>query len=166
MGSGKSAVGRKLARALSLPFYDSDAEIERKSEANISLIFAKEGESCFRGRERDAIEALTAMEGIVLATGGGAVVLPENRRNLRMRGRVVYLETSVTQQASRVGQGKNRPMLTSEPDRLARLGQLMEARGPFYAEIADITVSTDGRHVYEVVDLVLAELAAIDSRGR
>ena len=91
MGSGKTAVGRQLARALQLPFHDSDAEIERRTGVDIPFIFEKEGEAGFRQREREAIEALTALEGIVLATGGGAVLLPENRRNLAERGRVVYL---------------------------------------------------------------------------
>ena len=80
MGSGKTAVGRHLARVLDLPFYDSDAEIERRTGVDIPFIFEKEGEAGFRQREREAIEALTALDGIVLATGGGAVLLPENRR--------------------------------------------------------------------------------------
>ena len=111
MGSGKTAVGRTLARTLGLPFHDSDAEIERRTGVDIPYIFDKEGEAGFREREREAIEALTALEGIVLATGGGAVLLPQNRRLLAARGRVVYLETSVAQQAHRVRFGRNRPLL-------------------------------------------------------
>src|ERR1700752_3308206 len=82
MGSGKTAVGRHLARVLRLPFHDSDAEIERRTGVDIPFIFDKEGEAGFRQREREALAALTAIEGIVLATGGGAVLLPENRRLL------------------------------------------------------------------------------------
>src|ERR1700741_3651541 len=89
MGAGKTAVGRYLARELQLPFHDSDSEIERRTGVDIPFIFEKEGEAGFRQREREAIEALTALEGIVLATGGGAVLLPENRRLLRERGCVV-----------------------------------------------------------------------------
>src|SRR5215831_1956904 len=143
MGSGKTAVGRALARSLGLAFYDSDAEVERRTGVDIPFIFEKEGEAGFRAREREAIEALTALERIVLATGGGAVLLPENRRRLAERGCVVYLETSVTQQADMAG----------------RLGALMDVRSPLYSEIADLTVSTDGRRVAAVAEEILRRLA-------
>ncbi len=159
MGSGKTAVGRQLARALQLPFHDSDAEIERRTGVDIPYIFEKEGEAGFRQREREAIAALTALEGIVLATGGGAVLLPENRRHLAERGRVVYLQTSVAQQADRVRHGRNRPLLASG-DAGVRLGELMDVRAPLYAEIADIIVSTDARRVSNVAEQVLRALAA------
>jgi shikimate kinase len=159
MGSGKTAVGRHLARALQLPFHDSDAEVERRTGVDISFIFEKEGEAGFRQREREAIEALTALESIVLATGGGAVLLPENRQHLAERGRVVYLQTSVAQQADRVRHGRNRPLLASG-DPGARLGELMDVRAPLYSSIADIVVSTDGRRVSSVAEQVLRELAA------
>ncbi|HTC14588.1 MAG TPA: shikimate kinase [Steroidobacteraceae bacterium] len=159
MGSGKTAVGRQVARALGLAFHDSDAEIERRTGVDIPYIFEKEGEAGFRQREREALEALTALEGIVLATGGGAVLLPENRRYLAERGRVVYLKTSVAQQADRVRHGRHRPLLAAG-DQALRLGQLMDARAPLYAEIADVVVSTDGRRVNSVAEQVLAELAA------
>ena len=159
MGSGKTAVGRLLARALGMPFHDSDAEIERRTGVDISFIFEKEGEAGFRAREREAIEALTANPGIVLATGGGAVLLPENRRHLAERGRVVYLETSVVQQAERVRHGRNRPLLEQHGDVAGRLGALMEARSVLYAEIADLKVSTDGRRVQAVAEEILRLLA-------
>src|SRR5499425_1635887 len=130
MGSGKSAVGKQLARLLRLPFYDSDTEIERRTGVDIPFIFEKEGEAGFRQREREAIEALTALEGIVLATGGGAVLLSENRRHLAERGQVVYLETSVDQQAHRVRHGRHRPLLSAADDPADRLGELMSARAP------------------------------------
>ncbi len=149
MGSGKTAVGRHLSRALGLPFYDSDAEIERRTGVDIAFIFEKEGEAGFRQREREALEALTLLARIVLATGGGAVLLPENRRHLAERGCV----------AQRVRHGRNRPLL-SDADASARLGQLMDARAPLYGEIADITVSTDGRRVQSVAEQILRELAA------
>ncbi len=157
MGSGKTAVGRQVARGLKLPFHDSDVEIERRTGVDIPFIFEKEGEAGFREREREALEALAALEGIVLATGGGAVLLPQNRRLLAARGRVVYLETSVAQQAHRVRYGRHRPLL-SEGDPTLRLGQLMEARAPLYAQIADITVPTDGRRVQAVAEQILREL--------
>jgi shikimate kinase len=158
MGSGKTAVGRHLARTLHLPFHDSDAEIERRTGVDIPFIFEKEGEAGFRQREREAIEALTLLPGIVLATGGGAVLLPENRRHLAERGCVVYLETSVAQQADRVRHGRHRPLLAAG-DASSRLGQLMNARAPLYSEIADLVVSTDGRRVHSVAEEILRELA-------
>jgi shikimate kinase len=157
MGSGKTAVGRQIARALGLPFYDSDAEIERRTGVDIPFIFEKEGEAGFRQREREAIEALTALPRIVLATGGGAVLLAENRQCLAERGQVVYLQTSVAQQAHRVRFGRHRPLI-AEGDPATRLQQLMETRAGLYAGIADVTVSTDSRRVQHVADSILREL--------
>src|SRR6201987_6309668 len=159
MGSGKTAVGRHLARALRLPFHDSDAAIERRTGVDIPFIFEKEGEAGLRQREREALEALTALAGIVLATGGGAVLLAENRRLLSERGCVVYLQTSVAQQAESVRHGRNRPLL-ADGDPATRLGDLMDTRAPLYSEVADIVVSTDGRRVNSVAEQVLRELAA------
>jgi shikimate kinase len=153
MGSGKTAVGRSLARHLGKPFYDSDTEIVRRTGVDIPYIFEKEGESGFREREREAIAALVALRGIVLATGGGAVLLPENRRLLAERGCVVYLETSVVQQAERVQHGRNRPLISnSNVDPAIRLEELMTVRDPLYRSIADITVKTDGRRVKSVAE--------------
>jgi shikimate kinase len=166
MGSGKTAVGRYLARALKMPFHDSDAEIERRTGVDIPFIFDKEGEAGFRQREREAIDTLTALERIVLATGGGAVLLPENRSRLASRGCVVYLQTSVTQQAERVRHGRTRPLLGGEGEADTRLGQLMEARAPLYNEIADIVVQTDGKRVNAVAEHILRELAASGGAGR
>lgn len=149
MGSGKTAVGRSVARHLGRAFYDSDAEIVRRTGVDIPYIFEKEGESGFRQRERETIEALMALEGIVLATGGGAVLLAENRRSIAQRGCVIYLETSVAQQAERVRQGRNRPLL-SNVDPTIRLEELMAVRDPLYRSIADIVVPTDGRRVKTV----------------
>src|SRR5580698_495556 len=144
MGSGKTAVGRYVARVLKMPFQDSDAEIERRTGVDIPFIFEKEGEPGFRQREREAIEALTQLEPIVLATGGGAVLLEENRRHLAARGCVVYLETSIAQQTSRVRRGRHRPLLSGTADPGLKLTELMALRGPLYMEIADIVVTTDG----------------------
>ncbi len=151
MGSGKTAVGRSLARHLGKPFYDSDTEIVRRTGVDIPYIFEREGEPGFREREREALEALLGLKGVVLATGGGAVVLPENRHLLAQRGCVVYLQTSVRQQAERVQQGRNRPLL-SNVDPATRLEELMAVRDPLYRSIADITVSTDGRRVRSVAE--------------
>ena len=152
MGSGKTAVGRSVARHLGKLFYDSDTEIVRRTGVDIPYIFEKEGESGFRERERETIAALVALRGIVLATGGGAILLPENRRLLAERGCVVYLETSVVQQAERVKQGRHRPLLSNVDDPAIRLRELMTMREPLYRSIADITVRTDGRRVKAVAE--------------
>jgi len=162
MGSGKSAVGKQLARLLRLPFYDSDTEIERRTGVDIPFIFDKEGETGFRQREHETLEVLTAMDRIVLATGGGAILLPENRRLLAERGRVIYLKTSIAQQVERVRQGRARPLL-SNVDPTVKLGQLMEIRAPLYAEIADLTVITDHRKVHNVAEDILRELDAAEA---
>jgi shikimate kinase len=164
MGSGKSAVGRTLARLLDFPFYDSDSEIERRTGVDIPFIFEKEGEPGFRQREREAIEALTSLEPVVLATGGGAVLLPENRRALAERGCVVYLRTSVAQQADRVRHGRSRPLL-SNVDTAGKLEQLMSERAALYQEIADVTVDTDLRRVRSVADDILRAIRAARARG-
>ena len=158
MGSGKTAVGRQLSKLLERPFYDSDAEIERRTGVDIPYIFEREGEAGFRQREREAIEYLTGIEGIVLATGGGAVLLQENRRWLTERGYVVYLETSVAQQAVRVKQGRGRPLLADSSDPALKLARLISERGPLYQEIADVTVSTDSRKVRAVAEEILRGL--------
>ncbi|MGH8200577.1 MAG: shikimate kinase AroK [Steroidobacteraceae bacterium] len=155
MGSGKTAVGRSLARHLSKPFYDSDTEIVRRTGVDIPYIFEKEGEAGFRQREREAIEGLVALRGIVLATGGGAVMLEENRRLLAERGCVVYLETSIEQQVERVQHGRHRPLLSNADDPAIRLRELMAVRDPLYRTIADITVTTDGRRVKAVAEDIM-----------
>jgi shikimate kinase len=157
MGSGKSAVGRHLARLLRFSFYDSDADIEAKTGVDIAFIFEKEGETGFRQREQESIERLTGLEGVVIATGGGAVILAGNRRVLADRGTVVYLETSVDQQLERTRHGRHRPLL-NDTDPKVKLGELMHQRADLYAEIADLTVSTDGRRVQLVAEEIHREL--------
>lgn len=161
MGSGKTAVGRQLARRLGMPFVDSDHEIEQRTGVDIPLIFDKEGEDGFRRRESEIIDELTARSGIVLSTGGGAVLWPDNRSRLRTRGVVVYLETSVADQAARVSRSDNRPLLTGVDDVRARLQDLMAARGPLYEQVAHLRVRTDGRRVQAVAREVLQHLSAL-----
>jgi shikimate kinase len=164
MGSGKSAVGKYLARLLRLPFCDSDTEIERRTGVDIPYIFDREGEAGFRQRERETIEALTALPRIVLATGGGAILLADNRQVLSERGCVVYLETSVTQQADRVKQGRTRPLLANV-DTTSKLQQLMQERAPLYRGIADIVVSTDRRRVRTVAEEILQQLRPVPGKA-
>ncbi len=151
MGAGKSAVGRQLARMLHLDFVDSDDEIQERTGVDISFIFEKEGEEGFRNREARVIDELSQLEGIVLATGGGAVIDPENRNRLGARGIVVYLRTSIDQQLARTSRGRDRPLL-EDGDPRQILEELMTARDPLYREIADFIVDTDGRKVRAVAD--------------
>jgi shikimate kinase len=160
MGSGKSAVGKILARLRGLKFIDSDAEIERRTGVDIAFIFEKEGEPGFRVREREVIDDLTQRAGIVLATGGGAVLLPENRAHLAERGIVVYLEASVGQQVERTMHGRHRPLLHNA-DPAARLAELMSVRAPLYESIALVTVSTDRRKVQTVAEDIIAGIDAL-----
>src|SRR5271157_3723501 len=157
MGSGKTAVGRHLARLFRFTFHDSDADIEAKTGVDIAFIFEKEGEAGFRVREKEAIDRLTRLEDIVLATGGGAVIEADNRRVLAERGIVVYLETSIEQQLERTRHARHRPLL-NDTDPEEKLKELMLRRAALYAEIANITVSTDGRRVQLVAEEIHHEL--------
>jgi shikimate kinase len=157
MGSGKTAVGRHLARLLRFTFHDSDADIEARTGVDIAYIFEREGEAGFRARERESIDRLTRLESIVLATGGGAVIEEANRRALAERGVVVYLATSIDQQLERTRHARHRPLLM-DTDPEQRLHDLMRRRAMLYAEIADFTVSTDGRRVQLVAEEIQHEL--------
>jgi shikimate kinase len=157
MGSGKTAVGRHLARLFHYTFHDSDADIEAKTGVDIPFIFEKEGEAGFRSRERESIDRLTRLESIVLATGGGAVIDPANRAALAERGVVVYLVTSVDQQIERTRHARHRPLL-HDTDPEQRLKELMVRRAGLYAEIADLTITTDGRRVQLVAEEIHQEL--------
>ena len=158
MGSGKSAVGRALAAALHRRFFDSDDVIEERTGVDIPFIFEKEGEVGFRRREARVIAELTEEDGIILATGGGAIVNDESRGYLGARGFVVYLKTSVDQQLRRTNRGRDRPLLDQGDDRRGVLENLMLAREPLYLEIADLTVTTDGRKVKAVTNEILDKL--------
>lgn len=149
MGAGKSAVGRHLARLLHLEFVDSDEEIETRTGVDIPFIFEKEGEEGFRKREVKVIDELSRREGVVLATGGGAIADPESRSRLGARGFVVYLHTSVKQQLERTQRRRKRPLLENG-DKEKVLRELMEQRDPLYREISDLIIETDGRRVQTV----------------
>ncbi|MEN9705927.1 MAG: shikimate kinase [Pseudomonadota bacterium] len=151
MGSGKTAVGKQLARLLRMPFHDSDAEVERRTGVDIPFIFEREGEPGFRARESEAIEALVQLEPIVMATGGGAILSAENRRLLSAHGTVIYLETSLGQQLQRVGSGRGRPLL-KDGELVDRLRKLREVRDPIYNAMADHIVPTDNRRVQKVAE--------------
>jgi shikimate kinase len=150
MGSGKSAVGRRLARELGREFIDSDDVIEERSGVDIPFIFEREGEAGFRQRESRVIDELTRVPGIVLATGGGSAQDPASRAHLQERGYVVYLHASIDQQLRRTRGGRARPMLkTGDPREV--LTRLMAVRDPQFREIAHLVIETDGRKVPSVV---------------
>jgi shikimate kinase len=157
MGAGKSTIGRQLARQLRMVFYDSDREIEHRTGVDIPLIFELEGEPGFRKRERLVIDELTSLPNIVLATGGGVVLDPDNRSYLAERGLVIYLHASVNQQLARTKHDRNRPLLQTDDPR-QRLEDLMQVRDPLYREIADLVIDTDGKRVMAVVNQIIRKL--------
>ncbi|MFT4045099.1 MAG: shikimate kinase AroK [Solimonas sp.] len=151
MGAGKTTVGRRLAELRGLPFIDSDHEIEARTGVDIPYIFEKEGETGFRRRESQTIAELTQRSGIVLSTGGGAVLDAGNRQVLAARGFVVYLHANVEQQLQRTARADNRPLLKAAADRRAVLTALFAIRDPLYREIADVVLNTDGRNARALV---------------
>lgn len=160
MGAGKSAVGKQLARQLKLDFVDSDNEIEQRTGVDIPFIFEKEGEPGFRKRESAVIADLTEKNGLVLATGGGVIGDPENRRRLGARGQVVYLTASIEQQLDRTRRGRERPLL-KDGDPREILESLITVREPLYLELADMVVETDKRRVADVADEIVSRLGAL-----
>ncbi len=163
MGAGKSTIGRLLAKELHLPFKDSDKEIEVRTGADIPWIFDVEGEQGFREREQAVLVDLCQEDGLVLATGGGAVLRQANREALRAGGRVIYLHTSVEQQLERTARDRNRPLLrTANPEQVLR--ELMATRDPLYREIADVIIETDQRPPRMVVQEVLSRLEQLPPR--
>lgn len=145
MGAGKTTVGRRLADARGMEFVDSDQEVEARTGVDIAFIFEKEGEAGFRRRERQAICELSQRPGLVLATGGGAVLDPDNRQWLSARGFVVYLHASIEQQLARTERTDSRPLLQAG-NRRETLERLFLIRDPLYREIADLVLPTDGRN--------------------
>jgi 3-dehydroquinate synthase len=157
MGSGKTTMGRALAKRLNLRFVDADHELESRTGASITRIFEIEGEASFRQREADVISDLTQQQGIVLATGGGAILNQESRRSLRERGTVVYLRASVGSLVQRTSHDRQRPLLQTADPR-ARIEELMRQRAPLYEEVAHITVETGRPNVKSVVQNILVQL--------
>jgi 3-dehydroquinate synthase len=159
MGAGKTTIGRLLARKLGLQFIDSDHEIEARTGASIPWIFEIEGEQSFRRREAEVIRELSAQPGIVLATGGGAILNPHSRQYLRERGTVIYLRASINSILQRTAHDKNRPLLqTADPRK--KLEELMAQREPLYEELAHLVVDTGRPNVQSMVHMILNQLDA------
>ncbi len=157
MGSGKTTIGRQLARRMKKTFHDSDHEIEEHTGASISLIFDIEGEEGFRMREKAIIDELTQQENIVLSTGGGVILNVENRKLLKSRGTVIYLHASLKKLFYRTSRDKKRPLLQTEDPR-EKLRQIVEERDPLYRQTADLIVGTEGRTVHQVVSYIFREV--------
>jgi shikimate kinase len=154
MGAGKTTIGRQLARNLGRKFYDSDKVIEERTGASISLIFELEQEQGFRKREKAIIDELTQYDNIVLATGGGAVLDPENRQHLASRGHVIYLHAPIDYLLQRTSKDNSRPLLQTQ-DPKAKLQELIETRDPLYRETAHTIIETDSCPVKRVVAKIL-----------
>ena len=150
MGAGKTTIGRGLAKTLKMEFLDSDREIEERTGASIPLIFELEGEAGFRTRESAVIDDLTRHTGIVLATGGGAILDPKNRNCLAARGFVIYLHAALETLLKRTSRDQHRPLLQTD-DPATRLAQLVKQRDPLYREIADLIVETGERPAGSVI---------------
>ncbi|MEH6589185.1 MAG: shikimate kinase AroK [Halioglobus sp.] len=158
MGAGKSTIGKYLGQQLNLQFADTDTEIEERTGADIPWIFDVEGEQGFRDREQQAVEEMTLWDDVVLATGGGVVMRPENRRVLAARGFVVYLHATVEEQVRRTHKDRRRPLLqVGKPEDV--LKELMAIRDPFYRDIADHVIDTDGCSPRTVAQQLVQELS-------
>jgi 3-dehydroquinate synthase len=162
MGAGKTTIGRLLARKLGKRFVDSDHEIEARTGASIPWIFEIEGEASFRRREADMIRELTGQHGIVLATGGGAVLDPANRALLAERGTVVYLRASIGSILQRTAHDKNRPLLQTADPR-GKLEELTAQREPLYRQVAHVVIDTGRPNVQSMVNTILEQMAALDA---
>ncbi len=163
-GAGKSTIGKVLAEIMEVEFFDSDKEIEDSTGADIPWIFDVEGEAGFREREVRMIDSLSKKEGIVLATGGGAVLAGKTRKRLLKRGMVVYLRATIAQQIERTSRDKNRPLLQTE-DPKQTIRDLMEQREPLYLEVADIIVDTNRRSARAVSKEIIKQVQQLRGAG-
>ena len=161
MGAGKTTIGRQLANALQLPFYDSDKAIEDQTGVDILTIFEYEGEKGFRVREQNMIKELTQLSGIVLATGGGAVLTAENRELLTKNGFVVYLQCSVDKILQRTRRDNQRPLLKTENPR-ERIETLFSEREEYYLSCSDFQIETSSMQSKAVVQHILNQYDEFD----
>ncbi len=153
MGSGKSTIGQLLANRLNRDFFDSDHYIEQKTGVDIPTIFDIEGEEGFRARETKALEELSNLHKLVIATGGGSVINEVNQQILRS-GFIIFLDTSVNQQMARLKHDKKRPLLQTANPR-ERLEKLLSERKPLYIELADLRIRTDRKFARKVASEII-----------
>lgn len=156
-GSGKSTVGRQLARRLDLPFFDSDHVLEQRLGCPVREFFEREGEASFRDLEQQLVDELTQGPSCVLSTGGGAVLRAMNRQHLRQRTQVVYLHSAPDEVFRRLRHDRNRPLL-QVADPLARLRELYSARDPLYRETAHFVIETGRPSVSTLVNMIVMQL--------
>lgn len=158
-GSGKTTIGRRVAGHLGLQFFDCDEEIERRTGASVSLIFEIEGEAGFRERESQVLTDLASRRSVLIATGGGVVLKPENRRTLKMHGFVIWLQTTVDQQLQRLELDRQRPLLQT-PDRRTRLEAQARERDALYAEVADFRFQSGDHSARQMARELVRQLQA------
>ena len=158
MGSGKSTIGRRLSESLSLNFFDSDNEIINKTGVTIDHIFDLEGEKGFRLRESEVLKKLCNIPDIVIATGGGAVLLGANRELIKSAGLVVYLLSSVDQILRRTSKSKTRPLLEKSNNRRKTITEIVVARDPLYKEVASLIIDTNGKKLNNIIDEIIEVL--------
>ena len=156
-GSGKSTVGRQLARRLQLPFFDSDHVIEERLGCPIRVVFERDGEPAFRDLEEAVLDELTSIPRAVVSTGGGAVIRPATRQRLRARGQVVYLNSTPDEIFRRLRHDVNRPLL-QVADPLGRLRDLYAQRDPLYRETAHFVIETGRPSVATLVNMIVMQL--------
>ena len=154
MGSGKSTIGRQLARQLKLGFIDSDRALEERSGVPVATIFELEGELGFRNREAALLDDLTQRKNLLIATGGGAVLLEENRQRMRSRGLVIYLEATLEELQRRLRHDKSRPLLQGV-DIERRVAELLAARAPLYRQCAHVTFPSGAANPKRLVQRIL-----------
>jgi shikimate kinase len=159
MGAGKTTVGKIIAKNLGKTFYDTDQVIEQRTGVKVATIFELEGEEGFRKRETAMIEELSQLDNIVMATGGGAVLLPENRLMLKQHGYVIYLRANVHDLWHRMRNDKQRPLLQNVDVR-AKLTQLYQERNPFYTETASLIVDTGNQPVIKILNKIESAFTA------
>lgn len=158
LGAGKTTIGRQLAKRAHLVFYDSDQEIEKLSGVSVATIFEFEGEAGFRKREHEMILKLTQLDNIVLSSGGGSILMPENRQAFKMGGTVIYLRASLETQLQRTNQRKGVRPLLNTPDPLKKIIEFDKIRSPLYEEIANYTYDTDIESPKDIADHIFEEL--------
>ena len=163
MGAGKTTIGRQLAKKLSFSFYDSDHEIEKRTGADIPLIFELEGEQGFRKRESQVITELVTLNHIVLSTGGGAVMDTDSRQALEDNGTIIYLKSTPEKLYSRTAGDKRRPLLQGD-DKLNQIKKILAEREPTYISLADDIVETDNLSIKQIVQKVLKLIKKDESR--